>query len=143
MYLLVLQHILAVARGLFLRHEGSPAVVCRLSCPLACGLLASPDVDQTCIPCIGRGGSLPTGPPGKPQIPHLGHYEASSHTARGSLDSSELMRSKGDRTLANYLGNNSTQIRSRSEALRVASHTKTSNFFFSLFIAEGPETSGF
>ena len=64
-------HLSCGTRGLFLRHEGSPAVVCRLSCPLACGLLVSQTSIKPASPALG-GGFLPTGPPGKPQISHLG-----------------------------------------------------------------------
>ena len=86
MYLLVLQHILVVARGaLFLWREGSLAVVCRLSCPLAHGLLVSQPWIKPASPAL-EGRFLTTGPPGRSQIPRLGRLAGQqSHWTRGSL----------------------------------------------------------
>lgn len=106
-----------------------PAVVCRLSCPLACGLLVSQTSIKPASPALG-GGFYPLDHQGKPQIPHLGALRGQQpHCTRGSLDSSELMwaRHHPNTTLATTpLPNQVTFWGTEG-----ASHTKTSNFFFS------------
>ena len=51
-------------RWVFIVHSGSPAVVCGLTCPVACGIsVPQPGIKPTC-PVLG-GGFLISGPPGK------------------------------------------------------------------------------
>ena len=106
MYLLVLQHILVVARGaLFLWREGSLAVVCRLSCPLAHGLLVSQPWIKPASPALeGRFNHWATR-----EVPDSPSGETSRTAVTLDKGLTLLVKvSQGDLALTNYLGNNST-----------------------------------